>query len=146
MCQFARLYPLGILQKFLLIDNELEVPTIEKVISATKVLDEYKIGQEPPAQIQTANLQDDISMQEVPAQIKDITEILAVVTRQAVTQIETNFICSPVSKINWACHMVLLDSKLPLGVRYWYMKQTVELGWSSNILKMQIQNNLYNGA
>lgn len=39
--------------------------------------------------------------------------------------------------------MVLLDSKLSLGVRYWYMKQTVEFGWSSNVLKMQIENNLF---
>lgn len=67
---------------------------------------------------------------------------MSVVTHQAVTQIETNFICSPVSKSNRASHMVLLDSKLSLGVRYWYMKQCVEFGWSSNVLKMQIENNL----
>jgi len=143
MCQFARLYPLGILEKLLLADKELEVPTIEKVISATKALDEYKIGQETPAQIQAANLEDDVITQEVPAQIKDITEMLAVVTHQAVNQIETDFICSPVSRINWASHMVLLDSKLPLGIRYWYMKQCVDFGWSSNVLRMQIENNLF---
>ena len=143
MCQFARLYPLGILEKLLLADKELEVPTIEKVISATKTLDEYKIGQEAPAQIQVANLEDDVIVQEVPAQIKDITEMLAMVTHQAVNQIETDFICSPVSRINWASHMVLLDSKLPLGIRYWYMKQCVDFGWSSNVLKMQIENNLF---
>lgn len=120
MCQFARLYPLGILGKFLFADKELEVTTIEKVISATKALDEYTIGQE------------------APTQIKDITEMLTVVTHQNVTQIETDFICSPVSKINWASHMVLLDSKLPLGVRYWDMKQTVEFGWSSDVLSYQI--------
>jgi len=143
MCQFARLYPLGILEKLLFADKELEVPTIEKVISATKALDEYKIGQEAPAQIQVANLEDDVIEQEVPAQIKDIPEMLTVVTLQAVTQIETDFVCSPVSKINWASHMVLLDSKLSLGVRFWYMKQCVEFGWSSNVLKMQIENNLF---
>ncbi len=40
--------------------------------------------------------------------------------------------------------MVILDSSLPLGVRYWYMKQSVEMGWSSNVLKIQIETNLYN--
>jgi len=143
MCQFARLYPLEILEKLLFADKELEVPTIEKVISVTKALDEYKIGQEAPAQIQVVNLEDDVIVQDVPAQIKNITEMLTVVTHQAVTQIETDFICSPVSKINWASHMVLLDSKLPLGTRYWYMKQCVEYGWSSNVLKMQTENNLF---
>jgi hypothetical protein len=117
MCQFARLYPLGILEQLLLADKELEVPTIGKVISAIGILDQLEIGQEPPAQIQMTNLEDDIITQEVPAQLKDLTEALAVLTQQTVVQIETNFICSPVSKINWASHMVMLDSKLPLGIR-----------------------------
>lgn len=143
MCQFARLYPLGILEQLLLADKELEVPTIGKVISAIGILDQLEIGQEAPAQIQMTNLEDDIITQEVPAQLKDLTETLAVLTQQTVVQIETSFICSPVSKINWASHMVLLDSKLPLGIRYWYMKQCVDFGWSSNVLKMQIENNLF---
>ncbi|KAA6307238.1 hypothetical protein EZS27_041094, partial [termite gut metagenome] len=49
----------------------------------------------------------------------------------------------PVSKINWASHVVLMDSKLSLGIKYWYMKQTVEFGWSSTILKLQIENDLF---
>lgn len=39
--------------------------------------------------------------------------------------------------------MVILNNPLPLGVRYWYMKQSVEMGWSSNVLKMQIESKLY---
>ena len=39
--------------------------------------------------------------------------------------------------------MVMLNSSLPLGVEYWYMKQSVEMGWSSNVLKMQIESKLY---
>ena len=37
----------------------------------------------------------------------------------------------------------MLNSSLPLGVSYWYMKQSVEMGWSSNVLKIQIETNLY---
>ena len=40
--------------------------------------------------------------------------------------------------------MVILDGALPLGIGYWYMKQSVEMDWSSNVLKMQIDTNLYN--
>lgn len=36
-----------------------------------------------------------------------------------------------------------MDSKLPLGQRYWYMKQALENGWSSTSLKSQIKNDLY---
>lgn len=39
--------------------------------------------------------------------------------------------------------MTILDSSLPLGLSYWYMKQSVEMGWSSNVLKMQIDSDLY---
>ncbi len=39
--------------------------------------------------------------------------------------------------------MILLDSSLPLGNKYWYMKQSVENGWSSNVLKIQIETNLF---
>ena len=39
--------------------------------------------------------------------------------------------------------MAILDSSLPLGISYWYMKQSVEMGWSSNVLKIQIETNLY---
>jgi predicted nuclease of restriction endonuclease-like (RecB) superfamily len=39
--------------------------------------------------------------------------------------------------------MALMDSKLPLGSRYWYMKQSVEHGWSSTILKIQIESDLF---
>ncbi|KAA6335901.1 hypothetical protein EZS27_015898 [termite gut metagenome] len=53
MCQFARLYPLCILQQFLWTDKELEAPTIGKVLSATNALNEYLFRQEPLAQIQT---------------------------------------------------------------------------------------------
>jgi len=39
--------------------------------------------------------------------------------------------------------MVLMDSKLPLGIRYWYLKETLEQGWSRNILAMQIESDLF---
>lgn len=58
-------------------------------------------------------------------------------------EIEKIFVYSSISKINWASHLVLLDSSLPLGIRYWYMKQSIEIGWSSTTLKMQIESNLF---
>ena len=58
MCQFARLYPLGILEQLLLTDKELEVPTIGEVVSGIEILDQLEIGQEAPAQIQAFSLKD----------------------------------------------------------------------------------------
>ena len=39
--------------------------------------------------------------------------------------------------------MTILDSSLPLGLSYWYTKQSIEMGWSSNVLKLQIDSDLY---
>jgi hypothetical protein len=52
MCQFARQYPLNIINQLIVADKELESPTISKVLSVTKSLNEYEIAQEPLAQIQ----------------------------------------------------------------------------------------------
>jgi len=143
MCQFAKLYPIGVVEQLIRADQELEKPTIEKVLSVTNALNDYKFGQEAPAQLQLADFDKDIITQEVPAQIEDVSKALAIITQYPISQIENCFICSPVSKTNWASHMVLMDSKLLLGIRYWYMKQSVEFGWSSTILKMQIESNLF---
>ncbi|MDR1203126.1 MAG: DUF1016 N-terminal domain-containing protein, partial [Tannerellaceae bacterium] len=123
MCQFAKAYSLDVLNQFHWADQELEIPTIEKVLSTTNALNGAKFGQEALAQIQTTNIEGNIITQEVPAQMNNITETLSTLTHQTVNQIENYFIYSPVSKINWASHVILMDSKLPLGSRYWYMKQ-----------------------
>lgn len=143
MCQFAKLYPITIVEQLIRADRELEKPTLKKILSVIEVLDEHQFGQEPPAQMQAVSNEKDVITQELPAQIDNIANTLTKITNQAIPQIENCFICSPVSKINWASHMVLMDSKLSLGSRYWYMKQSVEFGWSSTILKIQVESNLF---
>lgn len=143
MCQFAKLYPIEVVEQLIMTDQELEDPTIEKVLSATKTLNNFQIGQELPAQSQIVDLEYNINRQELPAQIEDISKTLAIISNSTVQQVENSFIYSPISKTNWASHMVLMDNKLPLGARYWYMKQSVEFGWSSTILEIQIDNELF---
>lgn len=143
MCQFAKLYPIQVIEELIIADQKLQKPTLEKVLSVTNTLNEFQIRQEPPAQLQTIGLEDNTNMQEAPEQIEDVSKALAIMTKNTVSQIENYFIYSPVSKTNWASHMVLMDSKLPLGSRYWYMKQSIEFGWSSTILKIQIENDLF---
>ena len=143
MCQFAKQYPLDIINQLIVADKELETPTVTKILSIAKVLNDSEIGQEPPMQIQITNTKEDIITQQPVAQIQDIPLVLAQITQQPIAQIEPVFANSPVAKINWASHVVLMNSKLPLGVRYWYMKQSVEFGWSRNILNLQIESDLF---
>ena len=124
-------------------DVELRSPTIDKVQSVTMTLDRLQFVQEVPAQIQVPTNQDNKIMQELPAQIKEINRTISLMLQTPIDEIENIFVNSPIAKINWASHLILLDSSQPLRGQYWYMKQSVENGWSSNVLKMQIESNLF---
>lgn len=100
--------------------------------------------QEPLAQIQSADDKDVIITQRYFAQIQDVTKTVSSIYQIKLEDIEKIFLASPVARINWASHVIILNSSLPLGIKYWYMKQAVEMGWSSNVLKIQIETNLYN--
>ena len=125
MCQFARTYPLRVLQNFIETDAKLIAPSVKKIEDEVHYLNDSQFTQEPLAQIHNVS--------------KTVSDIY----RMEIKDIENVFMASPVAKTNWASHVIMLNSSLPLGVSYWYMKQSVELGWSSNVLKIQIETNLY---
>ena len=125
MCQFARSYPLTVLRSFIETDAKLITPSVRKITDELQSLNNMIFTQEPLAQIQK------------------IDKTISAMLQTSIDDIEKDFVCSPISKINWTSHVILLDSSLPLGNKYWYMKQSVENGWSSNVLKIQIETNLF---
>ena len=143
MCQFARTYPLSVLRSFIDTDVRLSVPNIQNVTNEVLKLNDKQFTQELPAQIQSVDCQSLEFTQEAPAQIQDVEKTVSAIYRMGIREIEKIFLNSPVARINWASQMVILDGSLPLGIGYWYMKQSVEMGWSSNVLKIQIETNLY---
>ncbi len=143
MCQFARTYPLSVLRSFIDTDVRLSVPNIQNVTNEVLKLNDKQFTQELTAQIQSVDCQSLEFTQEAPAQIQDVEKTVSAIYRMGIREIEKNFLNSPVARINWASQMVILDGSLPLGIGYWYMKQSVEMGWSSNVLKIQIETNLF---
>lgn len=143
MCQFARTYPLSVLRSFIDTDARLSVPNIQNVTNEVLKLNDKQFTQELTAQIQSVDCQSLEFTQEAPAQIQDVEKTVSAIYRMGIREIEKIFLSSPVARINWASQMVILDGSLPLGIGYWYMKQSVEMGWSSNVLKIQIETNLY---
>ena len=125
MCQFARSYPLGALRSFIETDAKLLAPSVQKITDELQSLNNMTFTQEPLAQIQ------------------DVAQTVATSYQIPIEDMEKLFLASPIARINWASHVIILNSSLPLGVEYWYMKQSVEMGWSSNVLKMQIESKLY---
>ncbi|MCL2417369.1 MAG: PDDEXK nuclease domain-containing protein [Bacteroidales bacterium] len=151
MCQFSKLYPLDVLKQMFFVEANFPPLSVENILQITKTLDEYEIGQEPPAQleeaigqqavaqIQSADFENNIIGQEPLAQIQNVSATLVQITQEPIVEIEQMFVNSPIVKINWASHVILMNSKLPLGTKYWYMREQLEQGWSSNILGMQIE-------
>ena len=143
MCQFARSYPLNVLRSFIDTDARLSLPNIQNVTNEVLKLNDGQFTQELTAQIQSVDSQELEFTQEVPAQIQNVAKTVSAIYKMSIEDIEKLFLASPVARINWASQMVMLNSSLPLSVEYWYMKQSVEMGWSSNVLKMQIESKLY---
>lgn len=141
MCQFASAYPLEVLKEMDRIDGMLKTPALEDVLSLTNELNQ--IVQEPLALIQKSDVQGDIIVQQPLAQLREVSETLSAIYHCDISQIEEVFKQSAIVRTNWASQVILLNSKLPLGERYWYITQAVANGWSSNILQMQIETNLF---
>ena len=141
MCQFASAYSLEVLKEINKVDGLLTTPTVENVLSLTNELNQ--IVQQPVALIQASDNQSDIITQEPVAQLGQVSETLSAIYHCDISQIEEIFKHSAIVRTNWASHVILLNSKLPLGERFWYITQAVANGWSRNVLQMQIDTNLF---
>ena len=141
MCQFAVAYPLAILEQLNKADEALVIPSLECILTQIKLLNQ--LVQQPVALIQDAEKQKDIFMQQPVVQETTIEKTLSAVYNMNISDIEEKFKKSIITRTNWASHIILLNSNLPLGERYWYITQAVANGWSRNILQMQIETKLF---
>ena len=141
MCQFAKAYPIEILIEMGKVEELLNNPSVDNVLQLTNELNQFT--QEPLAQIQSTENQGYIITQQPLAQLGDVAETLSTIYNSDIRKIEEVFKQSPIVRTNWASHVILLNTKLPLGERYWYITQAVANGWSSNVLQMQIETNLF---
>ena len=141
MCQFAKAYPMEILIEMGKVEELLNTPSVDNVLQLTNELNQFT--QEPLAKIQSTENQGYIITQQPVAQLGDIAETLSAIYNSDIRKIEETFKQSPIVRTNWASHVILLNTKLPLGERYWYIAQAVANGWSSNVLQMQIETNLF---
>ena len=123
MSQFAKAYPMEILLEMGKVEKQLNSPSVDNVLQLTNELNQFT--------------------QEPLAQLGEISEVLSVIYQHDINQIEEIFKQSAVVRTNWASHVILLNSKLPLGERYWYITQAIANGWSSNVLQIQIETNLF---
>ena len=141
MCQFAKAYSMEALTEMGKVEEWFNSPSVDNILQLTSKLNQFT--QEPLAQIQATDIQGNIITQQPVAQLGEISEMLSAIYHSDISKIEDIFKQSAIVRTNWASHVILLNSKLPLGERYWYITQAVANGWSSNVLQMQIETNLF---
>ena len=141
MCQFAKAYSMEVLTEMGKVEEWFNSPSVDNILQLTSKLNQFT--QEPLAQIQATDIQGNIITQQPVAQLGEISEMLSAIYHSDISKIEDIFKQSAIVRTNWASHVILLNSKLPLGERYWYITQAVANGWSSNVLQMQIETNLF---
>ena len=141
MCQFAKAYPMEVLTEMGKVERWFNSPSVDNILQLTSKLNQFT--QEPLAQIQATDIQGNIITQQPVAQLGEISEMLSAIYHSDISKIEDIFKQSAIVRTNWASHVILLNSKLPLGECYWYITQAVANGWSSNVLQMQIETNLF---
>ena len=113
MCQFAKAYPMEVLTEMGKVEELLNSPSIDNVLQLTNELNQFT--QQAVAQIQATDIQGDIITQQPVAQLSEVSEILSAIYHSDVGQIEEVFKQSVIVRTNWASHVILLNSKLPLG-------------------------------
>ena len=141
MCQFAKVYSMEVLTEMGKVEEWFNSPSVDNILQLTSKLNQFT--QEPLAQIQATDIQGNIITQQPVAQLGEISEMLPAIYHSDISKIEDIFKQSAIVRTNWASHVILLNSKLPLGERFWYITQAVANGWSSNVLQMQIETNLF---
>jgi predicted nuclease of restriction endonuclease-like (RecB) superfamily len=57
---------------------------------------------------------------------------------------EEAFVQEPLAQITWYHNVTLLDKVKDPAEREWYVRRTIEHGWSRNVLVHQIESGLYN--
>lgn len=100
MCQFAKLYTIETLTQLVKIDSLSPQNSIESASTNVRLLNEFEFTQEPLAQIVQVET-DDVS-------VGDLARSL--IGQEPLAQLGKAFAHSPTASINWASHVVLMDS------------------------------------
>ena len=53
------------------------------------------------------------------------------------------FVQEVLAQITWYHNLILMDKIKDIEERKWYINEVIKNGWSSNVLKMQIKNDVY---
>jgi predicted nuclease of restriction endonuclease-like (RecB) superfamily len=98
---------------------------------------EYSILQQPVAKLESSKNQNNIIVQQPVAQLQN-KEFL--ILPQRVAKLENQQL---LLSIPWGHNLLLIEKIKDVDTRFWYMQQTVENGWSREVLGAMIKSNSF---
>lgn len=66
-----------------------------------------------------------------------------VIVQTVSAQFEALFVQIPLAQISWSHHIALMDKVKSIEERLWYIRSSIQDGWSLSVLEMQIETELY---
>ncbi|MGB3130866.1 MAG: PDDEXK nuclease domain-containing protein [Saprospiraceae bacterium] len=119
--------------------------TIEIIQTYNQI--QLKLKDTPPANATIAKLlqsNENEFVQQVAAQLQNTDNHVVTKVQQAAALIQEDlFLQSILAKLTWSHHLVLMDKLKHIGIRLWYMLNSLENGISRNILTMQIESQVF---
>lgn len=94
---------------------------------------DFAAMQQPAAQI----------AQVAPAQLKNTDNQLVAIVQAQPAQLQNNLSPAQLAGISWYHHTTLLDKVEDPELRTFYIKKTIENGWSRNVMVLQIESGLH---
>lgn len=135
MKQFASAYPPEVLKKFIHLNKQIKKngsisqPLVAKLLNLDKQL--IEILQQPVAKLKGSKVSTKIKQSKnLPAHVVQTTE-------------EKLFLSSPLAKVSWSHHIIIIDKTDLYSKKFWYILNTIENGNSRNILGIQIDGGLF---
>ena len=98
---------------------------------------EYSIVQSPTALLEIAENEDFVKVQQAVAQLKNDKNVIV---QQPVAQLNK---LQLLSSIPWSHNIILIEKIKDLETRFWYINQTIENGWSRDVLSSMIKSKLH---
>jgi len=116
-----------------------EYPDLTAILptASAKLSDSLKV-QQPAAQLPAI-----AKVPQAVAQIQGLEILPALSAKTPATRDEIATEPTPLAQLPWSHHILLIQKVKDLQTRFWYARQAVEIGWSHDVLALQIDSRAY---
>jgi len=116
-----------------------EYPDLTAILptASAKLSDSLKV-QQPAAQLPAI-----AKVPQAVAQIQGLEILPTLSAKTLATGDEIATEPTPLAQLPWSHHILLIQKVKDLQTRFWYARQAVEIGWSHDVLALQIDSRAY---